>query len=550
MNLPVTCTAGNRHALSSLLAPFPSRVSTGWMTACSLGAALIIAYGWSLRESLPHYPLWNPDTWGYLHPALSWINGQAFQQTAGRHGFYPSLLILFLSLGKGFAGIALAQQAMGVVSGLLFWWGWVLWWGILPASRLRDVLVPAPGLLVLALYYWNPSTVYFELGLRPEGVFPFFGFAQLASALIFIRLISASRTRRGLTVFCGALSLLLAVCCFWLKPSWAFALVFTSLPVAAALVFARGRRAEALAALVAGALAAAGMSAAYKAWMRPDFASISFLPNTLLTIHADLIAEQMAKADFSLAGGGVKKEFVENLEKELSLARAKQHSFKVLGFDPDYLMYQSSVDKPLIRNGMSREQVVDFYYRAYFDVWLGNPAGMARKILRQIAVFALPNPDTILSNEKDFQKEYDKTRAAADGAVLLPPGPAESLLAENRLAGNRLPVPGPVLRSPWWLRSTAKTLSGIAPVLVGLFAAAFCAQCLRRSAMVLPGLTASLLFSAPLGNALAVCIIHSLDIDRYRRTYGPFLALALAAMLVYVIVSAVQFLCHAVSKDT
>jgi hypothetical protein len=43
------------------------------------------------------------------------------------------------------------------------------------------------------------------------------------------------------------------------------------------------------------------------------------------------------------------------------------------------------------------------------------------------------------------------------------------------------------------------------------------------------------LFLAPFGNAFGVCIVHTLDIYRYRVTYGGYLMTAVAAMTLFAI---------------
>ena len=541
----VRCGIQKAFGGNGILAPFPVPVTNGVMASATLVALCISAYGCMLRSYLPHEFLWNRDTWGYLQPALSWINGQGFIQTDGRNGLYPSLLILFLSFGKGFSGIVLAQQAIGVLAGLLLWGVWLLWWKCLPPSRLRDIVAPIPGLAALALYVWNPATAVFELSLRPDGVLPCFGFLQLGCAIVFVMGVCYPGHRRGWTVLSGALSLVLAYCCFQLKPSWAFAMVFTSLPVVAALIFTPGRRSDVLLALVAGGLLVGGLSVAYKVWMHQDFASASFLPTTLVTIHADLIAEQLHKSDFSSADGPAKKAFADHLEKELGLARELPDYKKLgkkLGFDHDYLMYQSALAGPLLKGGMSKEQVARYYYQLYFSAWRGSPLRMLRKILLQMSYFGLPDTKTFLIKDVDISQEYSDSLVVS-GSIKMPgPSSGNSILAADRYPGASLsasPLPG--LHAPPWLGEVASAFVWSCPVLMGLFAIAFTLQCRRRSSMVLPGLIACLLFSAPFGNAIAVSTVHVLDMNRYRQTYGPFLALALAAFAVYILISLVGF---------
>jgi len=47
-----------------------------------------------------------------------------------------------------------------------------------------------------------------------------------------------------------------------------------------------------------------------------------------------------------------------------------------------------------------------------------------------------------------------------------------------------------------------------------------------------------------LGNAMMVCVVHALDVERYRLTYGGFLLFALTAMAVFISLVIARFLRH------
>jgi hypothetical protein len=74
-----------------------------------------------------------------------------------------------------------------------------------------------------------------------------------------------------------------------------------------------------------------------------------------------------------------------------------------------------------------------------------------------------------------------------------------------------------------------------APWLVAVFFLAVLATLLWRplAAWKLPGLVVLAFYAAPAGNALTVAMVHALDNNRYRGSYGPLLLFALAAMLVF-----------------
>jgi len=153
-------------------------------------------------------------------------------------------------------------------------------------------------------------------------------------------------------------------------------------------------------------------------------------------------------------------------------------------------------------------------------------------------------------NSYDFSKEYLESLMISNNTNMLTDGPAKKLLMTTRIAGSSLDADAwRVIRTPQWLLGITSILPWLSPVLVVLFALTFSVHCFCRSAMVLPGIVVAFLFSAPFGNALAVSVIHSLDIVRYRQTYGPFLLLALAAMAGYVILSTALFLRQPASKN-
>ena len=67
----------------------------GWL---SLAAVMIGAV--VLRLQVPHLPISDPDTWGYLAPAISWIEGKGFVQMHGRGWLYPAFVAGCLRFGS------------------------------------------------------------------------------------------------------------------------------------------------------------------------------------------------------------------------------------------------------------------------------------------------------------------------------------------------------------------------------------------------------------------------------------------------------------------
>jgi len=61
-------------------------------------AAIFVFATWQ-RFTLPLDPIADPDTWGYLSPALRKLAGAEFGHTHGRNFIYPGFLFLLLPFG-------------------------------------------------------------------------------------------------------------------------------------------------------------------------------------------------------------------------------------------------------------------------------------------------------------------------------------------------------------------------------------------------------------------------------------------------------------------
>jgi len=78
----------------------------------------------SQRFKPPLTPIADPDTWGYLSPALRKLTCADFGHTQGRNFLYPGFLYLVLRSFGDFRAIAIVQHLLGVAAGgvLLLTW--------------------------------------------------------------------------------------------------------------------------------------------------------------------------------------------------------------------------------------------------------------------------------------------------------------------------------------------------------------------------------------------------------------------------------------------
>src|SRR5438309_5650045 len=85
--------------------------------------ALLFAGAVWLRFSLPLDPIADPDTWGYLSPALNKLLGAGFVHQ-GRNFVYPAFLFFLLRVFGDFRAIAIVQHLLGLGAGALLLVTW------------------------------------------------------------------------------------------------------------------------------------------------------------------------------------------------------------------------------------------------------------------------------------------------------------------------------------------------------------------------------------------------------------------------------------------
>lgn len=505
-----------------------------------LALVFLLAAAWQARSSLPGIPLSTADTWGYLKPALSWLGGSGFQQTFGREWLYPGLLALFLKTG-GYSGIFLWQQMLGLLAVVLMAATWRLWVSLLPLSPGVRLGVALVGILPIWVQSTNPQTLLFEALIRPEGVLQFFAYAQLACLLAYCRYRWARPDGR-LALLAGGGSVFFAFACLLLKPSWMLAFCVAVSPV---LIGLRGSGvslwSRVMAPVLGAVLCVLFLWLPGWMWFIRDEISRTFLPSTLFTVHARLIERDMADEIGSLPAGLSERETLQailtSLQRELHVAETMEHNYEKLGFDPDYLYYQSPLLGVIrVSVGDDAEKFRAFCLRRYLGAVLHNPLGFGEKVRTQMMYFLFPEPATFYRPGVNMKKTVQSARQSlspewADGyGVEIRESYRSYLASLEELSGHP-----PTLERKNMGRKVGEFFSRWAiPIEVFFFAAfAVVMMCPSLDVMKLGGWGALLLFSAPAANALTVAMVHALDINRYRYSYGGLLLFALTAMGVF-----------------
>jgi hypothetical protein len=503
-----------------------------------------VLWGIKQRAGLPAVPLLTPDSWGYLHPALSWLGGAGFQQTDGRAWFYPAILTFILKLGGGFSWIVRVQQFFGLASALLLWFGLRLWLALFPKRSVAcHAFAVLFGAMTAAIYLLNTTQVRFELTIQPEGVLAFFVLSYLVFALAYIRMRWVSRQDLLAIVF-GAATLLSSYCVLLLKPSWGFALI-PSFILLVAGIFGAGARSLRWAPTLAAVLVTGGLFIFPQLLgFRTDTSSRTFLPFTLVSIHAAQILQNAEKdhlvGEIDPPSADPEARFYQELKQAWIEARKVPLGCPTLGFAPDYIMYTKDFFNGFAtERKLSDSELINLCYHTYLKTWLESPGAMLAKIGKELRIF-------LSAPSSDFAAHSVNRRRALDISARFSPSPQALLTeAESKDYLRNQPVYlayladlERVYQEGWqvdcvnWLRYVAIVLAKIASVIQIAFFIALIPVFLgkRFSDLRLAALAAVMISTAVYGNMLTVGVVHTLDLDRYRTGYVPALLLALTAM--------------------
>lgn len=487
---------------------------------------LVLIFAWAgwQRFGIPLDPIADPDTWGYLSPALRKLTGAEFGHTYGRNFIYPGFVFLLLRAFGDFHAITVAQHLLGLLAGAIFLLTWRRLRVFAPNSRVGPAIHDGLGLLGAAIYLLATEPIWFEKHIRPEGVCAFVLSINLYAVFQFLACWFIER-RRTATVAYGIAVAFTTMVLFSIKPSFALVAIVDLVPVG--LFFLRRDLWRQKIALGAGAIASAALLVLPEHFLsRDDEMSRTFLPTTLFVMHANLIRDQMAE---DLARGAkvpYSREWLEHVHAALSDEIAKSNasgsgSFRSLGFDPNYLMYnESSIAAQLRREfGHNVDALCAFYRFYYWRIWQQRPLAVLKKIAQQMSIFyARKCPAYSWRKDRPLADEYSRSVTSLGHEsyrkiwASYPPA-VDFMTRSEALAQN-----APVVRQPRIIRLAVSTLaiSYLPWLVIALaFSAIVLLQTERRRQL---GWLADLVVFVYLYNAascLEVAVINSLEIRRY-----------------------------------
>ena len=192
-----------------------SRLRTNSFWRICYWIALVFVFAWAVwqRFTLPLDPIADPDTWGYLSPALRKLTGAEFGHSQARNFLYPGFLYFVLRGFGDFRAIAIVQHLLGMAAGGFLLLTWRRLRAFVPNPLVNPSLYDALGLVGTAIYLLASDTTRIETQLRPEGVCAFLISINLYFAVQFISYSFLLHRRAGAVVCASATvlpSLLLA----------------------------------------------------------------------------------------------------------------------------------------------------------------------------------------------------------------------------------------------------------------------------------------------------------------------------------------------------
>jgi len=484
----------------------------------------IFAWAAWQRFSLPLDPIADPDTWGYLAPALRKLLGAEFGHTYGRNFVYPGFVFSLLRAFGDFRAIAVAQHLLGLLAGGILLITWRRARVFVPESRLSSAVHDGLGLLATAIFLLAGESIRFEMQLRPEGVCAFLVGLNLYLAIQFIAYCFVEK-RPWAAVGYGIGVVFTSVLLASAKPSFALAGAVALVPIGICF-FKRGLVRQKIALASGGMLSAALLLLPEHFLSRADEIGRTFLPITLFVNHADLIRDQMAD---DLQGGAATpypREWLGHIHGALSAEIGKSFAarpghFLSLGYDPDYLMYdQSSIVAQLrleFENDVPALCAFCRYY--YWRLWRERPFAVLGKIREQMALFYSQmcpayNREKSLSLASGYEQGTAILNLQPYPELWTSYPPAEEFVRRIELLARNAPI----IRQPAPLRFTLSFLAGAyRPLLLGtiLIGAAFLCQRNYRKRLGWLAALVAFVYCYNAASCLEVAILNSLEVRRY-----------------------------------
>ena len=496
---------------------------TGTVAAMMIGVVAAAIY------TSPFHIVYDPDSWGYVAPAASLIEGHGYNHIYGRPFLYPLFVYVTAVVGTTLSGTVLVQSllylATAVIVGL----------AILLAhydgnerSVLRGCLLVVAACSGVGIFFSYPDYAVFAHSLRPELISGFAGVLLLA-LLLALRRVAQTRLR-FLFLYLGAV--IVAAMLPLLKPSWlvtaALGIALTMFALVRNSLFSTTAKTGLLLCAIAVPVALQFLEGTL-ARTSNDPMSTTFGPKTLFCGTANLVSRYLAERN-ETATSAVERQLGDEIRQELNqLIAADPGGYVLLGIDLDACTYQTSLDSIVARHlGGSPKAAASFYLRTAMNAIIHNPMDYGRRVASQYLFLignSIPLSDVVPYGYSDELREHVK-RLAGKYKLM-----ADLRTRETALSGS---IAGPI-SFPGYI-DVLNVAKKFLPFLLIIALSCAIIQVLGRTIcpVDLSQVTAlSLVFGYWLSAAMPVAFTHSFDVGRYVVQLWPLTVVLLAVLLVY-----------------
>ncbi|HEX4085844.1 MAG TPA: hypothetical protein VHY22_13105 [Chthoniobacteraceae bacterium] len=517
------------------------RLLTYAATAGYLILALVtVAWGVYKRFQVPQAPIVDPDIRGYLGPAMSALTGHGFIHMDGRSFPYPWLVYLILKCFGDFRAISVIQHVLGAGAGVLLLLAWNALLKLVPPGGIPREISRFIGVGPAAIFLGSATAIHFEQEIRPEAIFPFLTILNLYISLLFLDARFVRKNRSALWL--GGLNIFIAYLIYLMKPSFGLALPLTTAPVWLSLLLP-GQALRQKGILLAAAVIPASLLLFLPEHIlkRGDIWGTEFLPETLFSVHASMILEQM---EHDLAANdptpyprqilqSAHDLLAADLKKAATVTTPK--AFDSLGYNPDYLMYNTFCPEFAKMTGWDPAQTNRFYYYYYERVLTKQPGAMWKKIIGQMRLFYGPkNPAYRLGQSLKVADEYARneeliTKRAQIGAGYAPLQPYFQEC--NALAAKGASF-DQIKRLTEWTRLFSAHYMDL--LWVAIISPLVLISCALRKHLRWVVIGLWLVYSYNFGNCFTIAVVHSLEVTRYVRIQLIYTVLAQTLSLYFI----------------
>ena len=503
-----------------LLAARNGRFVSAWvwgMWSLALAATVQALAGGLVVPAVASY---DPDTLGYLRPALSVLTGGPFALAQSRSFVYPGFVLAVLSVFGSIPALIYAQAVLCLATAVMVAalpLAATLGTRMTPLTRVARATLGA-GLLVLFFHY--EPMAYEVHAIRPEMLY-----TALSAALFLLLVLAFRLSDPSWLLACCGVGLYLTVANFYVRPSWGVAMIFSGGLFALRILFVTkaGPAVRVVVLAVSGVLAMTTLT-----WTNTHLSETYdrynykvFGPLNVFCHHVPLIITSL---DRRIAAHQTDRDMpLVPLRSALAEVLTHYPDGTLLGYDPNICLWQKI--GPRLRDALSDDpdRISAFLLRTFWRAALDNPLVYLAKVAKHTAS-ALDRPLWDI----DFRVSFDDEALRADAAELAGfPG----LFADHtRFVGS---VAAPLTSS-----LGIAVLYGLSTVFGGLLLVGglmllvdLASTRTGRRPVIRRWTPALLGFGLLFGSIVVVAMSATFDLSRYRYPLFP-LALGTAAMIV------------------